>query len=442
MILPNIHKFEYGPDYIANMRKLSTEIVSDNVILCPQKNSLYTWWLPKTSPNHENGGWAKLKHMSTYENKNVSLWDRKQTTSGGNYYHDDIKDIVQEKMDIYFVKMKDVGYTFQVKDGQNFTIYIMHDEIMYSTNLTNDQSNELMVSSSKSIMYPIYNLETNSIMYSMNEWAHLDNLAEWTLDDENLLNEELKTPETSCRKNLMEEYGSNSESKEESEEESEEESGGPNLIYDDTEKEDDENDEEYEDDEDDEDYEDDEDDEDDEDYEDDEGLIPFYNPWSMLTNEEKDAAYALGFKEDTWESENPFQVNKTILEDWSDYSDKAREHLMTLGMDEECWNEYVEENCFENNDITIAEGIPVDDYKSDCDSDEVEDIEYRMDYSDGNWYTKKEFKEYYGSHYVWKMMAPKKYIMREVLYYTYFTAANLPRSLQKAFIEDYTTTYY
>ena len=423
MILPNIHKFEYDSDYTANMRKLSTQIVSDNVILCPQKKSLYSWWLPKTSPTHEYGGWAKMKHISTYENKNVSMWDRKQNTSGGTFYHDDIKDIVQNKMDIYLVKMKDVGYTFRVEDGKNFTIYIIHDEIMYSTNLTNDQSNELMVISSNPIMYPIYNLETNSVMYSMNEWAHLDDLGEWTLNDENLLNEEPKTP---CRKNLMEEYGS----------ENEEESGGPNLIYDDRDKEDDEG-EGYEED-DDGDYEDDEDDEADE--ADEGGLIPFYNPWSILTNEEKDAAYALGFKEDTWESENPFQVNNTILKDWSDYSEKAQEHLMTLGMDEECWTEYVEENCFENNDNTIAEGIPLDKY--DCDSDEEGNIEYRMDYSDGNWYTKEEFKEYYGSHYVWKMMSPKKYIMREVVYYTYFTAANLPRSLQKAFIEDYTTTYY
>ena len=79
MILPNIQKFEYESDYHTNMRKLVSLIVDDKVLMCPQTNSLYTWWLPKTSPNHEQGGWAKLMNISTYSeetHKNVSLWDQ------------------------------------------------------------------------------------------------------------------------------------------------------------------------------------------------------------------------------------------------------------------------------------------------------------------------------------------------------------------------------
>jgi len=177
-------------------------------------------------------------------------------------------------------------------------------------------------------------------------------------------------------------------------------------------------------------------------------LIPFYNPWSWLTNEQVEAAYALGYREESWDdSQEPI--------DWFEFSDKAKEHLGTLGMDEALWKEYLEED----QKKIIAEGIMVDKEEEDSDyepsildineetEDESEDYEeaqevYRMDYSDGNWYTKEEFQEYYGSNYVWKMMSPKKYIMREVLYYAYFTAANLPKSLQKAFIDDYTTTYY
>ncbi len=442
MILPNIHKFEYDSNYHINMRQLSTLIVCDNVLLCPQTNSLYTWWLPKTSPTHEHGGWAKLKHISTCENKNVSLWDRKKNSSGNTYYHDDIREIVTNKMDIYLVKMKDIGYTFRNEDGHNFDIYITSEEIIYSTNLTNDKSNDLMVTSAKSIMHPIYHLETNEYMYSMNEWSHLDDLPEWTANFSDELHT-TQTPKPSCQRNLMEEYGSNSENEEDSEEESEadygegwkngevlknseEESGGPNLIY-----------------------------EDDEIEEEDE-LIPFYKPWSQLTHRQINSAYALGYTEDTWEDQHPFQVDNNDLMEWSHYSrfsgigrdhlwvtsGEFWNHLMILGMDEDRWNHYVSENKGEN-ETTIAEGIPVDSSVMEQDYEEKEEATiYRMDYSDGNWYTKDEFMEYYGSNYVWKMMSPKKYIMREVLYYAYFTAARLPKSLRKAFIEDYTTTYY
>ena len=429
MILPHLQKFEYDIDYHTNIRKLVSLIVNNNVLLCPQKNALYGWWLPKTSPNHEEGGWAKLKHISSYEQQNVSLWSRPIGNS--------MKEIVESKMEVYLINMSEVGYTSWSADGQNFDILIKHDDIMYSTNLTNEHSDVLMVTSAKSIMDPIYSLETNSVMYSMNDWTHLDNLAEWSVSDDTFITqEEPMTPKPSCKKNLMDEYGSNSENEEESEEESEAdygegwknsetESGGPNLIYEDSEEED----------------------------EDEDELIPFYNPWSWLTNEQVEAAYALGYREESWDdSQEPI--------DWSEFSDKAKEHLGTLGMDEVLWKEYLEED----NKKIIAEGIMVDkeededeeeddsDYEpsildlNEESEDEPEDYEetcevYRMDYSDGGWYTKEEFKEYYGSNYVWKMMNPKKYIMREVLYYAYFTAARLPLVLQDDFIKEYLKTY-
>lgn len=61
---------------------------------------------------------------------------------------------------------------------------------------------------------------------------------------------------------------------------------------------------------------------------------------------------------------------------------------------------------------TIAEGIPLED------KDEMRD-RYRWDETDGNWYTKEEFYEYYGTDTIWDAMHPLEHLRRRTLYWIF-----------------------
>ena len=66
---------------------------------------------------------------------------------------------------------------------------------------------------------------------------------------------------------------------------------------------------------------------------------------------------------------------------------------------------------------------------------------YRFDENDGKWYTKEEFFQYYGSYHVWKKMNPKKRLKRMSIERAYWYASYLPCRLQDRFIKDFISTY-
>ena len=45
-----------------------------------------------------------------------------------------------------------------------------------------------------------------------------------------------------------------------------------------------------------------------------------------------------------------------------------------------------------------------------------ENKEYRLDETNGRFYTKEEFYNYYGSHGIWYLMDPKKICIRNVIW--------------------------
>ena len=66
---------------------------------------------------------------------------------------------------------------------------------------------------------------------------------------------------------------------------------------------------------------------------------------------------------------------------------------------------------------------------------------YRFDETDGRWYTKEEFFQHYGSNCVWKKMSPKKRLKRQSIERAYWYASYLPFRLQDGFIKKFLDTY-
>ena len=66
---------------------------------------------------------------------------------------------------------------------------------------------------------------------------------------------------------------------------------------------------------------------------------------------------------------------------------------------------------------------------------------YRFDETDGRWYTKEEFFQHYGSYHVWKKMNPKKRLKRQSIERAYWYASYLPFRLQDGFIKKFLDTY-
>jgi len=105
----------------------------------------------------------------------------------------------------------------------------------------------------------------------------------------------------------------------------------------------------------------------------------------------------------------------------------------------------------EDEVATIVDGIPVSD-EEDSDDDpeyepsseeeeEDEEEETRMDDSDGGWYTKSQFYEWYGCWAVWRAMDPRKLLKRRALTCSYELGAKLPCDLRHKFISEFLETY-
>ena len=67
--------------------------------------------------------------------------------------------------------------------------------------------------------------------------------------------------------------------------------------------------------------------------------------------------------------------------------------------------------------------------------------QYRYDDHYGIWATKEEFYQHYGSYRVWKRMHPVKIMKRRALWDTYRWSAYLPKHLRKRFINQMYATY-
>jgi hypothetical protein len=66
---------------------------------------------------------------------------------------------------------------------------------------------------------------------------------------------------------------------------------------------------------------------------------------------------------------------------------------------------------------------------------------YRYDEVDSEWYSKEEFFQLYGSDCVWEKMHPEMVVKRTMIWRTYNWAVTLPKHLRKGFIKRMLETY-
>lgn len=66
---------------------------------------------------------------------------------------------------------------------------------------------------------------------------------------------------------------------------------------------------------------------------------------------------------------------------------------------------------------------------------------HRFDENNGKWYTKEEFYQWYGSDKIWNKMSPKKRLKRMAIERAYWYASYLPPRLQDGFLKKFLDTY-
>lgn len=193
MILPNIQKFlfeEYGGN---NLQQLVNHCAGDKqIIFCPQLGNIYSWWIPKSSPDSSEGGWSKMKYIDMKGNNPISIWEHMAIRTS------DIKEIIHNQYDCYLVSMNDVFYSLlegnKVNDTINFDIYIKHGPTFYSTNVTNKPQRLMVKSILKNNNKIIYSLKDNTIykkdlfQTTLDSWMTVDKDKGW--NDMNEMNEE------------------------------------------------------------------------------------------------------------------------------------------------------------------------------------------------------------------------------------------------------------
>ena len=67
--------------------------------------------------------------------------------------------------------------------------------------------------------------------------------------------------------------------------------------------------------------------------------------------------------------------------------------------------------------------------------------QYRFDTIYGEWHCKEEFYQHYGTNDIWKKMNPKRHMRRRVTCDIYHWASYLPDRLQDSFIKRMLQTY-
>jgi len=430
MILSNVQKFEFSDNNAINFRNLVSLIVNEKVLFCPKLGSVYAWWIPETSPNHGSGGWAKLKSVEQhYEKDPVSLWDKQTMYS----CHTDIRKIVEERLNCYLVPMDDVMYSLvvpYVSEGNNFRVFINNYDKFYSTNLENRSDQLMVICKPTDYRGTLYSLKTNKVVYE-NETPKLDGWlsvetenTEWEQVIENdsvieRLNRPLspETPRTpECKKQLFTEEGIPQLDEDETfDNEAHNNRMTMSMLVDE--------------------------------YESDESEI------ELTSGSECGSECGGGDGDDEQYVINSEDICASDCESYttasdSDYdpeNDSDNDNHSESSWDNDGWND---DDWDEKRQDTNGEWYTRREFYDYYGTDDAWDNldtnvyqKYRFDETDGLWYTKEEFFQHYGSYHVWKKMNPKKRLKRQSIERAYWYASYLPCTLQSGFIHKFLDTY-
>ncbi len=165
------------------------------------------------------------------------------------------------------------------------------------------------------------------------------------------------------------------------------------------------------------------------------------NEIMKLINEAYDLEKEENFIDEKTGEMNPNLVynNNGIFDDdnGSEYTDS--DDCSDTDTEEE--EEEEEPTIAEGTPVNVKEGTPINVNDNLPDWGEEEEEEYRMDETNGRYYTKAEFIEYYGDKKMWKAMHPKKKLRRYSLYYANYYASYLSLELRQKFIKEYLKTF-
>ncbi len=423
MILPNLQKYEFLDSTTDNIRALSVSAVNGKVLFCPKLGSIHSWWIPKSSPNAETGGWSKLKHIDITDNLNkVSLWSRGVITDNH------ITDLVEDQIDCYLVPMNDVSYSCHKADGINFNIYIKSEGIFYSTNVLDKKDELMVVSLSKDYQGTLYSLEDNNVVYdnkvpfqtTLDSWMNVENDDGWEWNQtDNLMYPDdtpatprtvgtprnLLTPKTPpnappCQRDLMDTFDKlNSPLSQGLQENMDHNVNQTMKLLEET-----------------------------------------------YQSEESEIELTSGSDE---EGQGDLEQDSSAESDYepSEVSSEASDYTITTIDEEE------EQDYYDNYHDEMRQDLDgwwytrrqfYDFYGTDDAWDNLDPHIYqkmRLDENDGLWYTKEQFYQYYGTDVIWKKMDPKKRLVRQTICNTYHWASYLPDNLRSSFICRYLGSY-
>ena len=158
------------------------------------------------------------------------------------------------------------------------------------------------------------------------------------------------------------------------------------------------------------------------------------NEIMKLINEAYDSEKEEYIDEKTGEINPNLVYDNGSFDNGSEYSDTNSVDCSDTDTEEE-----EEPTIAEGAPVNVKEGTPID--LRDNLPDWGEEKEYRMDETNGRYYTKAEFIDYYGDKKMWKAMHPKKKLRRYSLYYANYYATYLSLELRQKFIKEYLKTF-
>lgn len=367
--------FNHAEDPVASENILKTIGMEGNLVFTRKNDSTracYSWFVPGDA----KGTWSYLKTIDSSNSHPKCLWARDSETRFDILK--DIRDLCLHRASLYYVPMSQVVYSCTPGDDNNFELYVVNSskslqdnssEFVSFSHITYDPSGELHEVPINVVDYHnlrLYNI-TNNEEVSLNPWSpsHLD--SGWDtvdMDEDNaygLMNNEYVTRNYSN-------YGYMNNDEDMKSPVTPQKPPPPNTP-------------------------------------------PPHNVSQTQDDAHTDTHSDISYDSDDesgYDSDNsePRIVEGEHVE--SPMDEQESDSDLDLELDSESESEYGEES--EESD--------------DCDdSDEEEEMErYRMDDSDGMWYTKEEFYEYYGSDTIWEAMHPHNRMVRQSIYgiYNYF----------------------
>jgi hypothetical protein len=413
------------------IKALNQDIRAGNVIIID--NDVYCWWLPRSSPMSQDGGWYKLKTIESPANPwspqavPTSMWtklpvsgfykalatnpdDKSKCNNKGRYElcPQEIIDHIQTNTKYRVALMKDTLYGYNPDmDGRNFSIYSKgtdNNPSLISTDIHTQPFDNVLyyLSDNSAFTYPIMDSWTDVSFDHLIPDVSFDHLQTENLPYTNDNQPRTPLPTKSGNKTLTNDDSHTTTTEPPS-------NATLQLIeasYATSESD------------------------------------SFYDSDSYSSTTEGLEHYQEDSEEHYQEDSEEDSEDETVS--GSEYQPSEATDSSSNMDDDEYYDEYYDEYREDLNGVWYTRRQFYDYYGSDEAWDNLDPSTFhthRYDELDGNLYTQEEFYQYYGSYDVWDNMDPKKLLQRRTLYSVYHYASYIHPTLQGSFIVRMMNTY-